>query len=98
MYTQWYFKTSVSEILSIVPCYTVGRSHASNHNINFQNVLNVIFQYLGEAVFGQCDELLFSRGTDVESNRQQTLQSSNDQTRLHRVSISLPLHLLPLLV
>lgn len=56
------------------------------------------FSYLGEAVLSQCDELVFPGGTDVESNRQQALQSGNDKTRLHRVSISLPLHLLPLLV
>ena len=39
--------------------------------------------YLSEAVLRQCDELLFSGGTDVEPNRQQPLQSGNNQTRLH---------------
>jgi len=56
------------------------------------------FSYLGEAVLRQCDQRLFSGGTDVEPDRKQPLQGGNDKTRLHRVSIRLPLHLLPLLV
>ncbi|TNN62820.1 hypothetical protein EYF80_026895 [Liparis tanakae] len=43
------------------------------------------FSYLGEAVLRQCDQLLFSGGTDVEPDRKQALQGGNDET-LPRVS------------
>lgn len=56
------------------------------------------FTHLRKSVLGECNELLLSRGTDVESYRQQALQSGDDETRLHRVSVAFSLYLLPLLV
>lgn len=57
-----------------------------------------VFVYLCEAALGESDQLLVSRRTDVQSDRKQSLESSDDQRRLEGISIPSLLHLLPLLV
>lgn len=54
--------------------------------------------YQTKTVFGQSDELLVSRGTDIQPNGQQSLQGRHDQWGLHGVAVSFPLHFLPLLI
>ena len=54
--------------------------------------------HLSEAVLGEGNQLLVTRGTDVKADRKQAFERGHDQAGLHGVAIPLPLHLLPLLV
>lgn len=63
-----------------------------------QSFLSQMFPHLRKAVLSEGNELLLSRGTDVESYRQQALQCGHDQTCLHGVSVTFSLDFLPLLV
>lgn len=57
-----------------------------------------MFIHLRKSVLGKCNELLLSRGADVESYRQQALQCGHDETGLHGVPVAFSLDFLPLLV
>lgn len=57
-----------------------------------------MFTHLRKPVLGECNELLLSGRTDVESYRQQALQCGDNQTCLHRVSVTFSLYFLSLLV